>query len=58
MNQVTTFGRNVFASAAPQPRYAFRVIFGGMVRVTTDPIEVARIRRAYPAAHVEVVPIG
>jgi len=57
MNQVTTFGRTVLASA-PQPRYAFRVFFGGMVRVTTDPIEVARIRRAYPAAHVEVVPVG
>ena len=58
MNQVSAFGRNVFAAGAAQPRYAFRVIFGGMVRVTTDPIEVARIRRAYPAAHVEVVPIG
>jgi hypothetical protein len=58
MNQVSAFGRNVFAAGAAQPRYAFRVIFGGMVRVTTDPIEVARIRRAYPAARVEVVPIG
>ena len=58
MNQVTAFGRNVFASAARQPRYAFRVSFGGMVRVTTDPIEVARIRRAYPAAQVQVIPIG
>jgi hypothetical protein len=58
MNQVSAFGRNVFAAGAAQPRYAFRVIFGGMVRVTTDPIEVARIRRAYPAAQVEVVPIG
>jgi hypothetical protein len=58
MNQVSAFGRNVFAAGAAQPRYAFRVIFGGMVCVTTDPIEVARIRRAYPAARVEVVPIG
>ena len=53
MNQVSAFGR-----VAAQPRYAFRVVFGGMVRVTTDPIEVARIRRAYPAAQVQVVPIG
>jgi hypothetical protein len=53
MNQVTASGR-----VATQPRYAFRVMFGGMVRVTTDPIEVARIRRAYPAAQVQVVPIG
>jgi len=58
MNKVTTFGRNVFAAGARQPRYAFRVTFGGMVRVTTDPIEVARIRRAYPSAQVQVVPIG
>jgi hypothetical protein len=58
MNQVSAFGRNVLATGAAQPRYAFRVIFGGMVRVTTDPIEVARIRRAYPSAHVDVVPIG
>ncbi|MBL8780654.1 MAG: hypothetical protein JNL06_06885 [Alphaproteobacteria bacterium] len=41
----------------PQPRYAYRVTFGGTVRVTTDPIEVARIRRAYPAARVEIIPV-
>ncbi len=53
MNQVSALGR-----VATQPRYAFRVVFGGMVRVTTDPIEVARIRRAYPSAQVQVVRIG
>jgi hypothetical protein len=53
MTQVSALGR-----VATQPRYAFRVVFGGMVRVTTDPIEVARIRRAYPSAQVQVVPIG
>ena len=53
MNQVSAFGR-----VAAQPRYAFRVVFGGMVRVTTDPVEVARIRRAYPQAQVTVVPVG
>jgi hypothetical protein len=42
----------------PQPRYAHRVFFAGTVRVTTDPIEVARIRRAYPAAQVQIVPIA
>jgi hypoxanthine phosphoribosyltransferase len=31
MNQVSTLGR-----VATQPRYAFRVVFGGMVRVTKD----------------------
>jgi hypothetical protein len=55
MNQ---FLNRTLASAALQPRYAYRVTFGGVVRVTTDPIEVARIRRAYPAAHVQIVPIG
>ncbi len=47
MNQVSTFGRTVLAATAGQPRYAFRVVF-----------EVARIRRAYPAAHVDVIPVG
>lgn len=42
----------------PQPRYAYRVTFAGTVRVTTDPIEVARIRRAYPAAQVQIIPIA
>ena len=58
MNQSFGFNRTVLASAALQPRYAYRVTFGGVVRVTTDPIEVARIRRAYPAAQVQIVPIG
>lgn len=39
-----------------RPRYMYRVSFGGMVRVTTDPIEVARIRRVYPNARVEILP--
>jgi hypothetical protein len=58
MNQSLGFNRTVLAQSALQPRYAYRVTFGGVVRVTTDPIEVARIRRAYPAAHVQIVPIG
>ena len=58
MNKVSAFGRNVLATSAAQPRYAFRATFGGMVRVTTDPIEVARIRRAFPTAQVQVIPIG
>lgn len=53
MNQVSAFGR-----VATQPRFAYRVTFGGMVRFTTDPVEVARIRRAYPAAQVQLVPVG
>jgi hypothetical protein len=56
MNQF--LNRTTLASAALQPRYAYRVTFGGVVRVTTDPIEVARIRRAYPAAQVQIIPIG
>lgn len=59
MNPVSLFGRSVQASAIPQPRYAYRVTFpGGGVRVTTDPIEVARIRRAYPSAQVQMVPLS
>jgi len=49
------FGRT--GSAVPQPRYAYRVTFGANVRVTTDPVEVARIRRAFPAASVQIVPL-
>ena len=41
----------------PKPRYAYRVTFGGNVRVTTDPLEVARIRLVYPAARVEIIPV-
>ncbi len=57
MNQVSVFGRNAAYYGASRPRYAYRVTFAGMVRVTTDPIEVARIRRAYPGAEVEIVPV-
>jgi hypothetical protein len=57
MNQVSVSGRNAAYYGAPRPRYAYRVSFGGNVRVTTDPVEVARIRRAYPAARVEIVPV-
>lgn len=57
MNKVSVFGRNAPYYGSSRPRYAYRVTFGGSVRVTTDPIEVARIRRAYPAARVEIVPV-
>ncbi len=57
MSQVSIFGRQTAYSGAPRPRFAYRVTFGGVVRVTTDPIEVARIRRAYPSARVEIVPV-
>ncbi|MDZ4867686.1 MAG: hypothetical protein SGI91_10215 [Alphaproteobacteria bacterium] len=58
MNNSFGFNRTVLTSAALQPRYAYRVTFAGGVRVTTDPVEVARIRRAYPAAQVQIIPIG
>jgi len=57
MNKVSVFGRNAAYFGASRPRYAYRVTFGGNTRVTTDPIEVARIRRAYPSARVEIVPV-
>ena len=57
MNQVSIFGRGVQTYAVAQARYAYHVTFAGVVRVTTDPIEVARIRRAYPNAQVQIVPI-
>lgn len=57
MNQVSVFGRTAAYFGIPRPRYAYRVTFGGTVRVTTDPIEVARIRRAYPHARVEIIPV-
>lgn len=57
MNQVSVFGRNAPYFGISKPRYAYRVSFAGGVRVTTDPIEVARIRRAYPNARVEIVPL-
>jgi hypothetical protein len=57
MSKVSIFGRDAANYGAPRPRFAYRVTFGGVVRVTTDPIEVARIRRAYPAARVEIVPV-
>ena len=41
-----------------RPRYAYRITFSGVVCITTDPIEVARLRRAYPAALVEIIPVG
>jgi len=46
----------VAMASVPRPSFMYRVTFGGIVRLTTDPIEVARIRRAYPNAHVEVIP--
>jgi poly(A) polymerase Pap1 len=52
MNQVSIFGRAVQSYAAARPVYAYRVSFAGTVGVTTDPVEVARIRRAYPTAQV------
>lgn len=42
--------------SVPRPNFMYRVTFGGVVRLTTDPIEVARIRRAYPNAQVEIIP--
>jgi hypothetical protein len=57
MNQVSIFGRNAPYFGAARPRYAYRVTFGGVVRLTTDPVEVARIRGAYPGARVEIVPL-
>jgi hypothetical protein len=56
MNSVSIFGRKTAYFGAPRPRFAYRVTFGGVVRVTTDPVEVARIRRAYPSARVEIIP--
>ena len=44
------------AASVPRPSFMYRVTFGGVVRITTDPIEVARIRRAYPNAQVEIIP--
>jgi hypothetical protein len=58
MNQVSVSGRNAVYFGIPRPRFAYRVTFGGNVRVTTDPVEVARIRRAYPAARVEIIPVA
>ena len=57
MNQVSIFGRSAPRNAVSQPRFAYRVTFAGGVRITTDPIEVARIRRAYPNARVEILPL-
>ena len=51
---VSQFAAPVYS--VPRPNFMYRVTFGGVVRVTTDPIEVARIRRAYPNAQVEIVP--
>jgi hypothetical protein len=48
--------RHLIAASVPRPSFMYRVTFGGVIRITTDPIEVARIRRAYPNAHVEVIP--
>ena len=57
MSQVSIFGRSAPQNAASRPRFAYRVTFAGGVRITTDPIEVARIRRAYPNARVEILPL-
>jgi hypothetical protein len=58
MNHISGFGRSNVSAALPKARYAYHVTFAGTVRVTTDPIEVARIRRAYPSAQVQIVLIG
>ena len=58
MNQVSVSGNKAAYYGASRPRYAYRVTFGAVVQLTTDPIEVARIRRAYPSARVEIVPIA
>jgi len=57
MNQVTVSGGNAAYFGATRPRFAYRVTFGHVVRVTTDPVEVARIRRAYPSARVELISV-
>lgn len=57
MSQVSVPGGQA-AYYGNRPRYAYRITFSGMVRITTDPVEVARIRRAYPAAQVEIIPVG
>lgn len=57
MSQVSVPGGQA-AYYGSRPRYAYRITFSGMVRITTDPVEVARIRRAYPAAQVEIIPVG
>ena len=46
----------LIAASVPRPSFVYRVTFGGVVRMTSDPVEVARIRRAYPNAHVEIIP--
>ena len=64
MNKVSVFGRNAAYFGASRPRYAYRITFGGNVRVTTDPVEVAqddaigqqRLTRTYhnaPAASIK-----
>ena len=58
MNQVSVSGRSAAYYGASRPRYAYRITFGAYVQLTTDPIEVARIRRAYPNARVEIVPVA
>lgn len=50
--------RTVAAAASLRPRFAYRITIGGRVHVTTDQVEVARIRRAFPAAQVQIVPIA
>ena len=53
-NAVSKLASPVYS--VPRPNFMYRVTFGGVVRLTTDPIEVARIRRAYPNAQVEIIP--
>jgi poly(A) polymerase Pap1 len=55
MDQASIWGRSAVRNAIPRAVYAYRVSFAGVVRVTTDPIEVARIRLAYPNARVEII---
>lgn len=57
MNQVSVSGNSAAYYGSTRPRFAYRVTFGSVVRVTTDPVEVARIRRAYPSARVELISV-
>ena len=58
MSQISIWDRGAVQNAVPRAVYAYRVTFAGMVKVTTDPVEVARIRMAYPNARVEIIRIA
>ena len=55
MAMASLWNRAAPQNAVPRAVYAYRVTFAGVVKVTTDPAEVARIRMAYPEAHVEII---